>query len=112
MLILGEPAADLERRVERLADFERVGAEHVANLVTQPVDLGIRFGHRDDRERQREDPADQQAADLPVAVVPGDEDDAAALREQRLEQLAGLVRGLEQRRRLLAAAATAREGNR
>ena len=27
-VVVGEPAADLQRRVERLADLDRVGAEH------------------------------------------------------------------------------------
>ena len=43
-----------------------------------PVDRRARLRHRDDRQRQIERAADQQAADLPVAVVAGDEDDAAA----------------------------------
>src|SRR5216683_7603376 len=85
--VLRESSADLQRGIERLADLDRLDADEVADLAPQAIDLGIRLRHGDDRDRLLHDAAQEDAARLPVAVVPADEDDAAPLRPQIDEQL-------------------------
>ena len=85
--VVGEAAADLERRVDRLPDLDRVGADLVADLAPEPVDGRVRLGHRHDREGLPK-PAEEYSADLPVAEMPADEDYALALFAQPLEQRA------------------------
>src|SRR5437667_216667 len=77
------------------------GAQAIADLPSQAAHLRARFGHADDRQRQEQHAAHEHAADLPIAVVAGDENRAAALGEQLVESLPILRRRLEQRRRAL-----------
>ena len=77
MSVVREAAADLQRRVERLSDLDRVGAEPLADVAPDPVDLRVRLRHRDDGQRHACTTRRMKTPpDLPVAVVAGDEDDA------------------------------------
>ena len=98
--IVTERLADLQRGVERLPHFQRLDTHGRARLVAQPLHLGIRFRHRDDRERQLQDAAHQDAADLPIAEMSGDQQRAAPFAKDTLEDRRALRLEIEQALRL------------
>ena len=99
--ILGETPADLQRRVERLPDLERVDAEPVPDLAPDAVRFPGSFGHRDDRQRQVEHAPHEDAAEFPVAVVTTHQDDSAPSGQQVREHLGAFGRHVNQHRRLV-----------
>ncbi len=56
------------------------------------IDHRADLGHRDDGQRQTQCPAQDEAANLPVAIVTGHENDAPPFRVCRLEPLLGFER--------------------
>jgi hypothetical protein len=99
--VVGEAPPDLQACIERLAYLDGVDAQAITNLPSHAVHIGARLGHGDDRQRQVQHAAHEHAADLPVAVVTGHEDRAAALGEHLVEPGQILRRRIEQRRRAL-----------
>ena len=75
--LCSERLPDLKRRGERLPHFQRLDAHGRARLVAHALDLRIRFGHRDNRERQLQYAAHQDAADFPIAEMASDQQRAA-----------------------------------
>ena len=101
--VLAQAAPDLQRRVERLADLDRVSADLITDLAADPVDRGVGLRHRDDGQRQREH-AEENPAHLPVAEMAGHQDDAAALGPQIVEEAALGLGDVEQIGRLAVGA--------
>src|SRR5205814_10249960 len=85
--VVCQPPPDLQRRVERVPDLDRLRADEIADFAPQAVDFGIRLRHGDDGDRLLDEAAEEHAARFPIAIVPAHQDDAAPLRLQIDEEL-------------------------
>ena len=94
--VVRQASANLQRGVERLSNLDRFRAELFPDLQPDPVDRRVRLRHRDNREGQIERASNQQAADFPIPVVPGDEDDPPSPRQEALEHLPVFVDDVEE----------------
>ena len=97
--VLGEAAADLQRRVHRLPTSMVSAPKACRNSTRRRLIFLARLAHRHDRHGQLERPH-QRAADLPVTEMAGDQDDALAARARLHEGAAVQLAVLEELHRL------------
>ena len=110
--VVRQTPANLQGGVQRLPHLDRFRAQLFADLQPDAIDRRVRLRHRDNRERQIERAANQQAADFPIPVMPGDEHDPLSSRKEALEHLPVFVDDVEQLAAIPCPACPARAENR